>query len=350
MRFYKNRHEYYCGIDLHANKMFVCIVDSFGEVKVHKNIDTEEEQFLKLIGPYKDKVVVGVECMFCWYWVADLCQDNKIPFVLGHALYMKALHGGKVQNDRIDSERIAMLLKAGMFPESYVYPKEMRATRDLMRRRTFFVNKRAELLSHIQMTHQQYNVAKSHSRDLKHACNRVGLSEAFEDKAVQVVLDCESRLIQHYNTEILALERHIKEATRKVAKNNLDLSLLKTIPGIGDILGLTILYEIHDIKRFDTVQKFASYSRLVKPERTSMGKSKGGGGSKIGNQHLKWAFSEASVLALRNSPKAHDFLKRAERKHSKSKALSILAHKLGRTVYFMLLKQKAFDEQKFIAA
>jgi len=146
------------------------------------------------------------------------------------------------------------------------------------------------------------------------------------------------------------MERHIKEATRKVAKNNLELSLLKTIPGIGDILGLTILYEIHDIKRFETVQRFASYSRLVKPERTSMGKSKGGGGSKIGNQHLTWAFSEATVLALRNSPRAHDFLKRAERKHSKSKALSILAHKLGRTVYFMLLKQRAFDEKKFLAA
>ncbi len=221
MRFYKNRLEYYCGVDLHANKMFVCIVDSFGEVKVHKNIDTDEEQFLKLLEPYNGKIVVGVECMFCWYWLADLCREKGIAFVLGHALYMKALHGGKVQNDRIDSERIAMLLKSGMFPEAYVYPKEMRATRDLMRRRTFFVNKRAELLSHIQMTHQQYNVPKSHSRDLKHACNRVGLSAAFEDKAVQVMLDSEIRLIEHYNAEVLTLERHIKEATRKVTKNNL---------------------------------------------------------------------------------------------------------------------------------
>lgn len=349
MRFYKNQHEYYCGIDLHANKMYVCVVNYLGNKVLHRNIDTDREEFLKLIEPYKGKVAVGVECMFCWYWLADVCNEEKIPFVLGHCLYMKALSGGKVQNDRIDSERIALLLKSGMFPESYVYPKEMRATRDLMRRRSFFVRKRAELIAHIQMTYQQYNIKKDNSKNLTYSKNRVGLSDAFEEKSVQHIIDSECRLIQQYQDEILALESHIKKATAKNSNNALNLSLLQTIPGVGDVLGLTLLYEIQDINRFDTVQKFSSYSRLIKPEKTSAGKPKGSGGGKIGNLHLKWAFSEATTLALRNSELAVRFHNKMKKKHSKAKALSILSHKLGRTVYFMLTKQRAFDEKKFLS-
>lgn len=348
MRFYKNQHEYYCGIDLHANKMYVCVVNHIGDIVLHRNIDTEPAAFLNLIEPYRGKMVVGVECMFCWYWLADLCREEKIPFVLGHCLYMKAINGGKVQNDQIDSERIALLLKSGMFPESYAYPKEMRATRDLMRRRSFFVRKRAELIAHIQMTYQQYNIKKDNSKNLTYTKNRLGLSDAFEEKSVQYIIDSECRLIQQYQDEVLGLEGHIKKATSKDSKNALNLSILKTIPGIGDVLGLTLLYEIEDIKRFDTVQKFSSYARLIKPEKTSMGKTKGSGGGKIGNMHLKRAFSEATTLALRNSELATRYLRKIQKKHSKARAMSILSHKLGRTVYFMLYKQKAFDENKFL--
>lgn len=145
MRFYKNQHTYYCGIDLHSKVMYVCVMNQAGAVLVHRNIPANPERLLKILEPYRDGVVVGVECMYCWYWLADLCADEGIPFVLGHALYMKAIHGGKAKNDKIDSEKIALLLKGGMFPEAYVYPKEMRGTRDLMRRRSFFVRKRPEL-------------------------------------------------------------------------------------------------------------------------------------------------------------------------------------------------------------
>lgn len=350
MRFYKNQHKYYCGIDLHANKMYVCIVNHLGDVLLHKNIDTNASKFLNLIAPYREDIIVGVECMFCWYWLADLCSDEDIPFTLGHALYMKALHGGKVQNDKIDSERIAMLLKSGMFPEAYVYPRKMRAVRDLMRRRCFFVRKRAELMAHIQMTFQQYNIKKPHNKNLRYKANRDVLTGCFDEKNIQVLIESENKLIEHYKHEINVLEKHIKNVTKNDSKNKLNLALLQTIPGIGDVLGLSLLYEIHDIERFETVQQFSSYARLVKPKRTSMGKSKGGGGGKIGNQHLKWTFSEATVLALRNSHAAHSLLSRYERKFSKAKALSVLAHKLGRTVYFMLQKQRAFDEKRFLTS
>jgi transposase len=103
MRFYTQQHRYYCGIDLHARKMYVCIISIKSKVKVHQNIATDPELFFELIFPYLDDVVVGVECVFCWYWLADFCGEHHIPFVLGHALYMKAIHGGKTKNDKIDS-------------------------------------------------------------------------------------------------------------------------------------------------------------------------------------------------------------------------------------------------------
>ena len=111
-----------------------------------------------IIAPYREDVVVGVECIFTWYWLADLCQQEGIAFVLGHALYMKAIHGGKAKNDKIDAHKIAVLLRGGMIPQAYVYPAEMRATRDLLRRRCHLVHKRAELLAHIQNTNSQYNL------------------------------------------------------------------------------------------------------------------------------------------------------------------------------------------------
>ena len=142
MRFYKQQHPFYCGIDLHAKTMYVCIVNQAGEILVHRDIKTRPDAFLRLIEPYREGLVVGVECMFSWYWLSDLCDTQQIDFVLGHALYMKAIHGGKTKNDKIDSEKIAMMLRGGMMPIAYVYPKPMRATRDLLRRRTYLVRTR----------------------------------------------------------------------------------------------------------------------------------------------------------------------------------------------------------------
>ena len=157
MQFYTKQHKFYCGIDLHTKKMYVCILDEKGEIREHRNMDTNPESFLAAIAPFREDIVVAVECMFTWYWLADLCQKEGVPFVLGHALYMKAIHGGKAKNDKIDSKKIAVLLRGGMIPMSYVYPEKMRATRDLMRRRNHLMRKRAELLAHIQNTNSQYN-------------------------------------------------------------------------------------------------------------------------------------------------------------------------------------------------
>ena len=124
---------------------------------------------------------------------------------------------------------------------------------------------------------------------------------------------------------------------------------LRTIPGVGKVAALTILYEIHDVHRFDRVQQFASYARLVKCAKESAGKKLGTSGAKMGNVHLKWAFSEAAVLFVRHSAEGKKLLARLEKRFGKGKALSILAHKLGRAAYFMLAREKAFDAKRFAA-
>ncbi len=126
--------------------MYVCILNHRGKVVVHPNIKTDPELFFERIFPFIEDVVVGVECVFCWYWLADLCADHHIDFVLGHALYMKAIHGGKTKNDKIDSYKIAMLLKGGNFPTAYPYPAKWRASQDLLRRRMYISRRCSELV------------------------------------------------------------------------------------------------------------------------------------------------------------------------------------------------------------
>ena len=149
-----------------------------------------------------------------------------------------------------------------------------------------------------------------------------------------------------------ALLRDVELTIVKTAKHHdaNTLYLLQTVPGIGKILSLVLLYDIHDIARFPRVQDFASSCRLVKCARESAGKRSGTSGAKIGNAHLKWAFSEAAVLCLRDNPAGQPLLTRLEKKHSKGKALTILAHKLARAVYYMLKRQTAFDLETFLQA
>jgi len=347
MRFYTGEHEYYCGVDLHARTLYLCVLDGRGQVRLHKRLPCERARFLEAIEPYRSDLVVGSECIFCWYWLADLCAAEEIAFVLGHALYMKAVHGGKAKNDKIDSHKAATLLRGGAFPMAFVYPPEMRATRDLLRRRLYFARKRGELFSHIRLTFQQYNVDPPSTGQLRYKKHREGLAEAFEDPVVGATIEADLTLADRYDVVLRDLEGTI-EAQAKVHDPDA-LELLRTIPGVGQILALTLLYEIHHVSRFDSVQQFSSYCRLVKSEHRSAGKRTGSGGAKIGNAHLKWAFSEAAVLFLKGNPPGQAHLKRLQRKHGKAKALSILAARLGRSVYFMLKNQEAFDMNRFFA-
>jgi transposase len=325
--------------------MYVCIIDKEGTIVKQKNIDSGPDEFLSIIEPYREDLVVSSECMFAWYWLSDLCTKENIVFVLGHALYMKAIHGGKAKNDRIDSHKIAVFLRGGTIPMAYVYPPEMRATRDLMRRRNHLMRKRAELLSHIQITNHQYNLP-AFNKSICYKGNRDGVAERFGDECVSKSMEVNLSLIDHYDLLLRKLEYYINKKAK--AHDPEALFRLLSVPGIGQTLSLIILYEIHDINRFPRVQDFVSYSRLVKSAKESAGKRYGTSGAKIGNAHLKWAFSEAAVLSLKQSPEIKKYKAKLVKKHGKAKALTILAHKIGRAVYYMLKRKEVFNIDKFL--
>ena len=346
MKFYTTQHPYYCGIDLHARSLYVCILDANGDTILHREIKALPEPLLNLLTPYIGNIVVGVECMHCWYWVSDFCAEHGIDFILGHALYMKAIHGGKAKNDRIDSYKIAHLIRGGNFPLAYVYPPEMRAARDLLRRRTRIVRHGADLKAHVKNTTSQYNLP-ANNLDLKYPCAREAMRNCFDNEFVQRNVDLDLNIIAFYRHELSSIECFIEKHAKH--HNGSDYHILTSFPGIGRILALTILYEVGDIARFSTVQDFASYSRLIKCKAESAGKSYGTQGNKIGNAHLKWAFGEIAVLYLRGNDKAKAHLLKLQKRMSKAKALSALAHKIGRCVYYMLKNQKVFDEKRFLA-
>ncbi len=347
MRLYTKQHQHYCGIDLHTNKMYLCILNQEGEILLHRNIRTEPAAFLAAIAPYREDLVVCAECMFSWYWLADLCATENIPFILGHALYMRAIHGGKSKNDKIDSQKIAALLRGGLIPMAYVYPQRMRSTRDLMRRRNHLMRKRAELFAHTQNTASQYNLQVPLGRIAKPQ-NREGLLDRFDDPSVCMSMAANLDMIDAYDRVLAVLEQDIIAHAKE--HDPTAYALLMSIPGVGRINALNLLYEIEDISRFPRVQDFASYCRLVTCAKESNGKKSGNGGRKIGNAHLRWAFSLAAQLFLKSNEPGRQFHDKLVRKHGKGKALAILAHKLGRAVYFMLKNRQGFSMQKFLTA
>jgi transposase len=349
MRCYEQQHRFYCGVDLHARSMYVCILDHHGQVLFHDDLPADPQRFLEVLQPFRQDVVVACECMFAWYWLADLCSEQEIPFVLGHALYMKAIHGAKTKNDKIDAHKIAKLLRGGNLPLAYVYPRGLRETRDLLRRRMYLVHQRAAAMAHVQNTNSQYNLPPF-SKKIDRASNRQELQipKRFADERVQKTMEVDLELLDHLDGQIKRLEWYLQKTARVQDGNT--LLRLRSIPGVGPILSLVLLYEIHDIGRFAQVGQFLSYCRLVRPRHESAGKTKTGiGKKKIGNPHLRWAFAEAVLLMLREDERAKKYKARLEKKHGKAKALGIVAAKLARAVYFVLRKEEVFDADKFFA-
>jgi transposase len=346
MRFYTGQHRFCAGIDLHARSMHVCVLDAAGTVVYDRNLPCHFPTLLQALAPYREDLVIGVECMFGWYWLADRCAEQHIPFVLGHALYMKLIHGGKAKNDRLDAAKIARLLKGGNFPLAYVYPQGMRETRDLLRRRLYLVHKRAELITHLEILNAQNNLPPF-GKKLSYAANRAELHipERFAHPSVQMSATLDLDLIDKLDELIAQVELYL---TRTAKVDDVQTyHRLRTIPGVGPILALVLLYEMHHLARFEQVGQFLSYSRLVRCEHESAGKKLGWGGKKIGNAQLRWAFAEIACLFLRASERAKQWKQKQEKKHGSGKALGILAARLARSVFHMIRKQEAFDENRF---
>ena len=210
MRFYKNQHQFYIGIDLHARNMYVCAINNLGEKVLHKNMTWSVDNLEIITNTFGNDIVIGVECIFTWYWIADFCAERNINFALGHALYMAAIYKGKTKSDKIDSEKIANMLRGGFFPVAYAYPKQNRAVRDLLRRRLYYVRQKAELSVHLQNTNHQYNINEPLiASKIATKKYRDTISEKFSNPAVVDMVDSDLYLYDQYHLIISKIEKQI---------------------------------------------------------------------------------------------------------------------------------------------
>jgi len=338
---------YYCGVDVHPKQSYLCVLDTHGKKYLSKNMHNNFNRFKEILSPFLPNIVVGCESTYSYYWLADGCRQHKIPFYLGHALYMKAITQNKQKNDKLDAQTIAELLRTSFFPEAYPYPKEMRPTRDLLRRRHRLVRIRAEAYSHIQMVAHQYAISGVGSLQVKDQSYRDTLREKFQQHQLTAMINPDLEVIDALNPIISTVEKEIKK--NAVYHNPKHLLLLKTTPGIGDILALNILYETHDIKRFAKHQQYASYCRVVRINQTSNGKITGKKNNNMGNPYLKWAFNSIIISAQQSSSRIRNYYRKLEANYGKSKARARIAHKFNIAVYYMLKNNQPFDEIRFIS-
>lgn len=247
--------------------------------------------------------------------------------------------------NKIDSKKIADLMRSNHFPVGYVYPKEIRATRDLLRRRIRFMKIRAEAYTHIQTIFRQHCMNIS-PKEVKDKNNRRELINKVEDIFLQKNIELNLDIIDFFDPQLNSIERQIRAQAKEYDRTS--HNLLLTVPGIGDMMSLVILYEIGEISRFQSAQKFSSYCRLVKCERESGGKKYKGGNQKIGNPYLKWAIGEIIIHAPTTSPVIKNYYDRLINRVGKKRAKSIMNHKFGVAIYYMLKNKQGFDEQRFI--
>jgi transposase len=324
--------------------MDVCLLNQEGEILLHRNMNARPETVLKAIAPYREEMVVAVEGIFTWSWLADLWAHEGSPFVLGHALSRQAIHGGKANHEKIDAQKIAVLLRGGRLPQADVSPAAMRATRDLLRRRMYLMRRRAALLTHLQPTPSQYNRPEI-GKNIADKANREGGAARFPDPAGQNSIAVDLELIGHDDPLRRDMELAILNPTKQHDAHT--LYLRRTVPGIGELLSLVLVDESHNSHRFPRVQEFLSSCRLVKGAKASAGKRFGTSGAKIGHAYLTGACSEAAVLFLRDPPVAQPYLARVEKRQGKGQAFTVLAQQVARAVYALLTREVAFDTQKF---
>jgi len=330
----------YCGIDLHSNNHVVCVIDDQDKRILEKKLDNDPELTLRALSPFKRRLkAVAVESTFNWYWLVDALMEAGFQVELVNTAKVVQYSGLKRTNDRYDAFHLAHLMRLGILPTGYIYPKAERGLRDLLRKRIQLVQDRSSHLvryKFIVQMHTGQTIRADRIKARKYELPVIG------DANVQLALQSHLAMIRALSAQIRILEKSILSQVEPDA----GFHWLKTTPGIGDILAEAILLETGDIARFPKPGNYASYCRCVDSRRESNGKKKGENNRKNGNRYLAWAFIEAANFAIRRSEKARRFYLKKEKATNAIVARKALAHKLARGCYWVMRNQQAFDQNK----
>jgi len=327
---------HYCGIDLHSNNHVVVVIDERDKRVFDKRLNNDLSATLDVLLPYRETLKgIAVESTFNWYWLVDGLQEHGFGVQLVNTAAVKQYDGLKFSGDHQDAFHLAHLMRLGILPAGYIYPKEQRAIRDLLRRRMSLVRSASTQLISVQSQIWRSTGMRIKSGELRKLEFIPPLMDKYTLQAVHAGL----MVYQAIQQEISGLEKSAFEAIKLTQS----FKILQTITGIGKILGLTIMLETGDIHRFAGAGNFASYCRTVDATRTSNGKKKGVGNAKAGNKYLSWAFSEAAHFAVRFEPLAQRFYERKKAKTNGIIAIRAVARKLARATWMMLRHQVPYD-------
>jgi transposase len=330
----------YAGIDLHSSNSFIGIIDENDKRLFKKRLPNKMDDILTALSPFKESMAgVVVESTYNWYWLVDGLQEEGYTVHLANTSAIKQYEGLKHTDDQTDAFFLPHLKRLGILKEGYIYPKEEREVRDLLRRRLLYVGHRtAHILSLQSMVSRNlgYKISNNEIKKLK--------VEDAENlfKSPNLIAMAENSI-----STIVFLKdviKRIEKAVTSQVKMRKEFEMLLTIPGIGIILGLTIMLEVGDISRFHTAGNYSSYCRCVGSIKTSNGKKKGENNRKNGNKYLSWAYVEAANFARRYCPSAQRFYQRKMAEKNSIVATKALANKICRASYYIMRDHVPFDE------
>jgi transposase len=325
------------------------VIDGKLKVRVQRKVPNDLPRIIQLIEPYKKRLEIVVESTFNWYWLVDGLREAGFDVCLAHTLGLSMITGAKVKTDRRDALALAKLLRAGMIPKAYIYPKETRPIRDLIRKRMRLVNLRAREYGALRKLLYRHGML-AHSRDGIKQVIEDDLELWFRDPRIRLVAVHELRRIWLYTQQIREMERVIFQTV----KESVPYERLQEIAGIGKTLAITIYYEVGDIGRFENARVFSSYCRVIPGVAQSGTVTRRGRGSKQGNAYLKWALFQAAVHAVNTSARVRRCYERHLRRHRgkgrKLIAYNIIAHKLAQAVYHVLRYGVKYREEMLFSA
>jgi len=335
--------ELHCGVDLHGDNGYYGIVDANGRRVLGKRVPNDLPEVLKTLEPYREQLSEGVvvESTYNWYWLVDGLNANGYRARLGNPAAMEQYNGLKNTDDETDAFFLAELSRLKIVPEGYIYPKEERPIRDLLRRRSLLVHqKTAHLLSFQNLIARERGEVISGNSILK--LHPEGVGQYFDDERLQLMGRTNIETIRFLNTKIKEIEKVVDGSIRL----RVEYAKLLTVPGIGKILALTIMLETGDIGRYAKVGNYSSYCRCVKSSRSSNEKKKGENNRKNGNPYLSWAYVEAANYIRRYCPEAKRWYQRKLRRSKQVVATKALASKVCKACYFIMKDQVDFDVKK----
>lgn len=332
----------YAGVDLHSNNSYIGIVDEENVVRFRKKCSNDLPVILGCLEPFRDDLeAIAVESTYNWYWIVDGLMDAGYPVHLANPAAMKEYSGLKHRDDRKSALWIADLLRLKILPRGYIYPKEDRPVRDLLRKRLHLVRHQTSHIVSIKNIMSR-NLGTTMRGDAIKKLDTGEVGALFPEPCINRAVTASLGTVHHLKEQIEEIEKTILEKVRlrDGFKN------LLTVPGIGTVLGLTVMLEAGDIRRFPTVGDYASYCRCVESIRTSNGKKTGKGNRKNGNRYLAWAYIEAANFAKRYYPVITRYFTKKVAKTNKAVAIKTVGHKLARASYYVMRDNVPFDEER----